>query len=63
MTIISFKCVCGNTDHKKAKPYNGSLGYEAVVCTVCARYTDHYGNHEADHWSRNQVHLHTPPPC
>jgi hypothetical protein len=32
--IIAFKCNCGNTDPKKAKFYDGSLGYEAIICTV-----------------------------
>lgn len=49
--ITKFKCECGNNDPAKAKYYDGSLGYEAIVCTECGIYTDHYGEHEADDWS------------
>lgn len=38
--IIAFKCNCGNNNPKKAKFYDGSLGYEAIVCTVCGAYYD-----------------------
>lgn len=39
--IIAFKCNCGNTDPKKAKFYDGSLGYEAIICTVWGAYYDY----------------------
>jgi hypothetical protein len=38
--IIAFDCTCGNTDPKKAKFYDGALGYEAIICTVCGTYYD-----------------------
>ena len=38
--IISFNCECGNKDPKKAKEYDGALGYEAVICAVCGTYYD-----------------------
>ena len=46
-------CTCGNADHKKAKHYDGCLGYEALVCTICGRYQDHLSDkpHDADEWS------------
>lgn len=56
--IIKYSCECGNTDPKKAKHYDGLLGYEAMVCTVCGRYSDHLvapGQHEADDWSKQFV--------
>lgn len=51
--IMGAICTCGNTDHKKNKHYDGCLGYEALVCTVCGRYLDHLSEtpHEADDWS------------
>ena len=39
--IIAFECKCGNTNPKKAKFYDGSLGYEAIICTVCGAYYDY----------------------
>ena len=39
--IISFNCQnCGNQNPKRAKFYDGSLGYEALICTVCGAYHD-----------------------
>lgn len=49
--IIKFSCACGNTSPSRAKEYDGSLGYEAIVCLDCGRYSDHSGEHEADKWS------------
>jgi hypothetical protein len=54
--IVSFECPCGNTDPQKAKYYDGCLGYEAVVCTVCGNYFDYNGLHIADDWSKQFVH-------
>ena len=53
MQIISFNCPCGNTDPKKSRHYDGCLGYEALVCTVCGKYSDHNSEepHDADEWS------------
>jgi hypothetical protein len=53
--ITKFTCSCGNTDPGKAKAYDGCLGYEALVCTVCGRYYDNAGEHPLDDWSRNYV--------
>ena len=50
--ITKFTCTCGNTNPKKAKEYDGLLGYEAIVCKACGRYSDYQGEHEADDWSR-----------
>lgn len=46
--LISFKCQCGNNNTKKAKVYNGVLGYEAVICLKCGRYYDQAGAHEPE---------------
>jgi len=53
--ITSFTCSCGNTDPKKAKVYEGMLGYEAIICTDCGRYYDHTGEHQADEFSKSYV--------
>lgn len=53
--ITKFDCTCGNTDPRKAKYYDGALGYEAIVCTVCGRYSDHTGEHPADDWSKTFI--------
>jgi hypothetical protein len=56
--IVEFTCPCGNNDPKKAKHYDGALGYEALICTVCGRYFDHTeGEHEPDEWSKQFVKL------
>ncbi len=55
MTITKFDCACGNDDPKGAIFYEGSLGYEAIVCALCARYCDHIGANEADEWSEKFV--------
>lgn len=49
--LLKFNCECGNTDPKKAKEYDGSLGYEAIICLECGRYYDNEGVHSADVWS------------
>jgi hypothetical protein len=51
MTIINFKCECGNTDSNKAIEYDGSVGYEAIICKKCGSYSDQFGLHQADEWS------------
>jgi hypothetical protein len=58
--IIKFTCSCGNTDPKKAKFYDGALGYEAIVCKCCGRYSDFDNDgkeriNEPDDWSKNFV--------
>lgn len=55
--LIAFSCKCGNNDVKKCKEYDGCLGYEAVVCTVCGRYSDQDEEHEPDDWSLKFVGL------
>ena len=50
--ITKMSCACGNTDVTKAKHYHGCLGYEAIVCTCCGRYSDHIGEHAKDDWSK-----------
>jgi hypothetical protein len=55
--ITKFTCSCGNTDPKKAKAYDGCLGYSALVCKVCGIYYDHTGEHPADKWSKEMVGL------
>jgi hypothetical protein len=52
MALITFICECGNKDPGQAIEYDGSLGYEAVVCKVCGSYKDHMGSNEADDWSK-----------
>jgi len=49
--ITKMACACGNTDVKKGIYYHGMLGYEAIICTCCGRYSDHLGEHEKDEWS------------
>lgn len=53
--ITKFTCTCGNTDPKKAKAYEGCLGYQALICTCCGRYYDHIGKHDADKFSKSFV--------
>ena len=49
--IVSFNCTCGNDDVGKAVEYDGAVGYEAIICTACGRYSDSEGVHEKDTWS------------
>ena len=53
--ITSFECTCGNKDPKKAKEYDGCLGYSAIICTECGRYYDENGEHQADEFSKSFV--------
>ena len=55
MCIIKFNCSCGNTDTSKAKYYHGLLGYEALICTICGRYSDHTAEHAPDDWSKTYI--------
>ena len=50
--ITKFTCSCGNKDPKKAKYYDGCLGYEALICTLCGAYSDYTGEHSPDKWSK-----------
>lgn len=63
--ITKFSCSCGNTNPAKTVTYDGALGYEAIVCTVCGNYHDHTREHQADEFSREllamqQPHIETP---
>lgn len=58
--ITQFKCRCGAHKPEDAKEYDGSLGYEAVICRKCGRYWDYEGEYEPDDWSRNYVGIKTP---
>lgn len=53
--ILEFNCTCGNTDPAKAKHYDGSLGYECIICLNCGIYRDHEGEHGPDEFSRQYV--------
>jgi len=53
--IITKACECSNADGSKFKFYDGALGFEAIVCTICARFDDHTGSHEADEWSKQFI--------
>jgi len=53
--ITKFICTCGNTNPKKAKSYDGCLGYEALICTCCGTYYDYTGKHEPDDWSKKYI--------
>jgi hypothetical protein len=53
--IIEFSCKCGADSSQDAIEYDGALGYEAIVCKRCARYSDSMGEHEADEWSRDFI--------
>jgi len=53
--ITKFECKCGNKDPRKAVEYDGLLGYEALICTVCGRYYDHYRENEPDEWSKDYI--------
>ena len=56
--ITKFTCSCGNTDPKKALEYDGALGYEAIICTVCGAYYDLNGEYPKDGWSENYIKNH-----
>jgi hypothetical protein len=60
MAIKTFNCSCGNTDPKKAIEYDGSLGYEAIICTVCGAYYDVNGEYPADDWSKGYIKRYSP---
>jgi len=53
--ITQINCICGNKDPRKAVAYDGCLGYEAIICSCCGRYSDYNGLHEADEWSKEQI--------
>jgi len=51
----AFDCLCGNKDPKKTYEYDGALGYEAIICTVCGRIHDTSGVHPADSFSKKFI--------
>ena len=53
--VVSFNCKCGNTDPQKVKEYHGWVGYEALICRCCGRYSDHQGSSEPDEFSKQFV--------
>ena len=54
--VTKFVCQeCGNMDPQKVFEYDGSLGYEALVCEVCGSYCDFNGSYPADDWSRQFI--------
>jgi hypothetical protein len=53
--LIKATCPCGNNDVLRFIDYDGSLGYGAVICKTCGRYSDMEGEHEADLWSQNLI--------
>lgn len=55
MKLKNFTCPCGNTNPDKADFYDGSMGYEAIICTVCGAYSDHEGDHKPTAWSLTYV--------
>lgn len=38
--VIKFECTCGNKDPNETKIYDGSLGYEAIICKKCRKIYD-----------------------
>lgn len=53
--ITQFNCNCGTTNISDAHYYDGAIGYEAIVCKRCGRYSDHMGTYDADEWSRQFI--------
>jgi len=53
--LISARCKCGNDNKNNFFEYEGSLGYEAIICKECCGYFDNDGEHEADEWSKEFV--------
>ena len=48
---ILVPCSCGNIKPREYIEYDGSLGYEAIICKQCGIYHDHFGEHKPDDWS------------
>lgn len=38
---ITKPCKCGANKPEYFKEYDGALGYEAIICSVCGSYSDH----------------------
>ena len=45
---IEKPCFCGNKDKNEFLEYNGSLGYEAIICKKCGAYSDREKAYNAD---------------
>ena len=43
--------------HESFIYYDGSLGYEANVCSECGNYFDNGGEHPVDEWSESYIKL------
>jgi len=52
---IETPCQCGNENPEDFVEYDGALGYEAIICRDCGRYSDLEGMHEADEFSRQYL--------
>lgn len=52
---IEQACKCGNKNIRDFIEYDGSLGYEAVICTKCGRYSDYSGDYEPNEWSKEYI--------
>ncbi len=46
--VKTFSCKCGNKDPHQTVEYHGLLGYEALICKKCGRYSDYSGDHEPE---------------
>jgi predicted nucleic-acid-binding Zn-ribbon protein len=56
MSLIKAKCIfCGNTNIREFVEYDGTIGYEAIICKKCGGYSDHYGHHEPDEFSKRFI--------
>lgn len=55
ITKITVPCKCGASEPKDFVEYDGSLGYEAVICKHCGRYFDLGGSYEANEFSRTYL--------
>ena len=51
MAITEFSCKCGNSNAAHVIEYDGSLGYEAIICKQCGSINDYAGSHESEPWS------------
>lgn len=52
---------CKADKPQDAKFYDGSLGYEAIVCRKCGTFADHNGWHPADEWSKEFANIQIIP--
>jgi len=52
---MNASCKCGNTDPSRFAHYDGALGYEAIICKDCGRYSDHEKEYEPDDFSKKFI--------